>query len=520
MKLALIQPKYPVDYKETIEVMEQLKTAPYNCPTGTDLLVLPEYSNCPGMPIDEADEMFSHCRRHNQTFIESIKTAARETGMTICTNMLNERSEGFANTTLVIDKSGAVIAEYDKTHLAYTEIDTMKLVPGKKPVFLDILGAKTTFAVCFELYFPEYFERLAAECPDIILCPSYQRSEESEILLKQAMGRALDSEAFIIRSSYSMGPDSKNGGTSYVVNPSGEILLNAGQQTGIFITDINPNEKRMRPLAHGLGKMSSREIVEKFRKPAIYRKNTMFITPDATKYPKVCAHRGFSGRIPENTLPAFASALAAGADEIEFDVRLTKDNKIIICHDDTVDRVSNGSGKVSELSFCEIRKLNAGEYMDWQDICFPTPKEVFELLGGSIIMNIHVYESGKDGFVISELKNLIEEYGIAGTVYFAAQEKEMKWCLELAPDINRCMLECFDEKRDISDIALEYMCSRVQHFYSVYSADTVKKATESGLINNLFFEDDPTKVASRLNDGIDTILTNYPDRIIPAVKNP
>ena len=96
----------------------------------------------------------------------------------------------------------------------------------------------------------------------------------------------------------------------------------------------------------------------------------------------------------------------------------------------------------------------------------------------------------------------------------------MKHCLEKAPSVSRCMLECFDEKRDIVDIALEYNCDRVQHYYSIYNKDTVKKASSNGLINNLFFEDNPDMVESRLAEGIDVLLTNYPDRIIPVVKNP
>ncbi|MCD6322427.1 MAG: hypothetical protein J7L77_05315 [Clostridiales bacterium] len=519
MKISLLQTKYPADYSETLSVMKQFMAAPDNCPKGTELLVLPEYSNCPGMPLSDINAIFAHCKKYNNDFLNSLKNSAIKTGIVISANMLFERKNGFTNTTFVIDTNGDIIAEYDKTHLAYTEIDSMSLIPGNKPVYSEFLGAKVTFAVCFELYFPEYFERLSSEYPDIILCPSYQRSEDSEILLKQAMGRALDSGAFVIRSSYSMGEDSKTGAMSYVVNPSGEIILNAGQKTGFFSVDINPKEKRLRPLAHGLGKMPSREIVEKFRIPSLYRKSSGNLPENLKDYPKVCAHRGLSGLVPENTLVAFSSALALGADEIEFDIRLTSDNKMIVCHDATVDRVSDGSGNVSDFTFKEIRSLNAGEYMGWKNIKFPTPEEIFELLGNRIIMNIHIYETGHEGCVVRELKKLISKYDISSTVYFAAQEKEMAWCLKLAPEIERCMLECFKEDRDIVDIAMEYKCKRVQHFFKVYSPEIVKKATENGLLNNLFYEDDPQKIESRLDDGINIVLTNFADRIIPVVKN-
>lgn len=519
MKISILQLRYPANYKDTLFTMEQFMQAPYECPNGTDLLVLPEYSNCPGMPMDNMEESINHCRKYNDNFITSLKTAAIKTGINICLNMLFEKDTGFTNTTFIINSFGEIIAEYDKTHLAFSELTSMGLTAGEKPVFIETMGAKLTFAVCFELYFPEFFERLAMEYPDIILCPSYQRSEESEIIKKQAMGRALDSGAFLVRSSYSMGNTSKNGGTSYIVSPHGDILLDAGQDIGFFSMDINPKEKRQRPLAHGLSKMSSREIIEKFRIPKLYRNNSTYKLPDANKFPKVCAHRGLSGLIPENTLPAFSAALAIGADEIEFDIRLTKDNQLIVCHDSTIDRVSDGHGKVMDFTFEEIRKFNAGHYMGWKNIQFPAPEEIFDLLGGRITMNIHIYETGDDGFVVERLKDLIYKYQIASTVYFAAQSREMELCLKLAPDISRCMLECFLPDKDIVDIALEYKCNRVQHFFSVYSKDIVIKAKANGLINNLFYEDEPDNIKSRYDDGIDIVLTNFADRIIPVIKD-
>ena len=78
-----------------------------------------------------------------------------------------------------------------------------------------------------------------------------------------------------------------------------------------------------------------------------------------------CAHRGVSALMPENTLPAFASALALGADEIEFDVRLTKDNKMIVSHDDNLERISDGKGKLCESTLDELLALNIGVHNGW-----------------------------------------------------------------------------------------------------------------------------------------------------------
>ncbi|MBP5792843.1 MAG: hypothetical protein J6W46_04270, partial [Spirochaetaceae bacterium] len=74
--------------------------------------------------------------------------------------------------------------------------------------------------------------------------------------------------------------------------------------------------------------------------------------------PFVWAHRGASGYAPENTLEAFELAAKLGADGVEFDVQYTKDGEIVVVHDETVDRVSNGSGFVSQMTLEQLRQLN------------------------------------------------------------------------------------------------------------------------------------------------------------------
>ena len=69
----------------------------------------------------------------------------------------------------------------------------------------------------------------------------------------------------------------------------------------------------------------------------------------------VCAHRGASSTAPENTIPAFAEAVALGCEMIEFDVRSTTDGTLVILHDSSVDRTTDGSGLIWELDYQEIR---------------------------------------------------------------------------------------------------------------------------------------------------------------------
>ena len=78
----------------------------------------------------------------------------------------------------------------------------------------------------------------------------------------------------------------------------------------------------------------------------------------------VTAHRGSSGKYPENTILAFNEAIKIGADIIEFDLRGTTDDVPVVIHDTTIDRTSNGNGNIEEFSLAEIKKLN---FSHWKD---------------------------------------------------------------------------------------------------------------------------------------------------------
>jgi glycerophosphoryl diester phosphodiesterase len=106
----------------------------------------------------------------------------------------------------------------------------------------------------------------------------------------------------------------------------------------------------------------------------------------------VDAHRGSSAWFPENTLVAFEAAIASGADSVEFDVQLTSDGVPIVIHDDTVDRTTDGRGKVSELPYSALGSLDAGS---WKSASFsgervPTLDESLSLLAGMVRINMEL----------------------------------------------------------------------------------------------------------------------------------
>jgi glycerophosphoryl diester phosphodiesterase len=76
--------------------------------------------------------------------------------------------------------------------------------------------------------------------------------------------------------------------------------------------------------------------------------------------PVVIGHRGYRTKYPENTLSSFAAAIAAGADMIELDVTLSRDRKLVVIHDDTLNRTTSGFGPVHDMNLQELKRLDAG----------------------------------------------------------------------------------------------------------------------------------------------------------------
>ncbi len=106
----------------------------------------------------------------------------------------------------------------------------------------------------------------------------------------------------------------------------------------------------------------------------------------------ICAHRGASRSHPENTLSAFREAIQIGAHQIEMDVQLTRDGHMVLMHDMTVDRTTDGRGRVTELTLAQIKRLDAGS---WKDAKFrgeriPTLTEALAMMPQNVWLNLHL----------------------------------------------------------------------------------------------------------------------------------
>ena len=140
--------------------------------------------------------------------------------------------------------------------------------------------------------------------------------------------------------------------------------------------------------------------------------------------PLTIAHRGAPAEAPENTIPAFEAALASGADVLEFDLHMTADEKVVVFHDDLLDRTTNGSGPIAERTLAELRVLDAGSWYGsaWEGTRIPTFDEVLPLLQGS---DVRALIELKGVWTVDAMRPLIAgiyRYGVQDRVVLASFE--------------------------------------------------------------------------------------------------
>lgn len=234
------------------------------------------------------------------------------------------------------------------------------------------------------------------------------------------------------------------------------------------------------------------------------------------------AHRGFSGKYPENTLIAFSKAVELGVDIVEFDVRMTKDGIPVILHDKTLDRTTNGSGKPEDFSLKEIKELNASfwqgphntgkrlETPACSNAKIPTLEEALNLLSGKVCINIQVYTKSFDK-VIEQYNgfNLYEQaYLMLGTF------EDAKLCKSIDERVHICVGEDRGNLERHRDFGLTF----IQPPRNLITPEFCKKIEELDLCANMFFSNTAEDNLHFLQCGIKGIMTDNPDILLESFK--
>ena len=520
IKACVMQPPYALDVADIEKSMQWEFDALKKCDPSLDLIVLPEASDRQAR-VGSREQAIAAAKKYNAPLLAACAETAKRCQATVFVNALDFTPTGERNTTFAFDKTGACVGKYDKEHLTAGEwkklgFDESYMWKWSEPKILEIDGVRYAFLTCYDFYFYENFANIARLKPDVIIGCSHQRSDPHPILEMIGKFLAYNTGAYLVRASVSMGLDSPVGGGSMVVAPSGEMLGNMFSRVGTLTVEFDPHAKYLKPMGYGNPPGLHSTYIEVGRRPWKYRPAGSAVIPgfkDAEKaLPKrLCAHRGFSTVAPENSLPAFGSAVALGATEIEFDLWWTKDGEIVSIHDATLDRVSDGKGKVYEHTYEELQKLDFGSKTGkhFAGLKILRFEEILAKLSCHTIMNIHMKDVGKewDEAHVKKVLRLIDAYDARGHVYFMSSCGPLQDQLaRLAPDIPRCM--GYARGKDIVDEAIKHKCQMVQLFKPYFDKSTVDRAHAAGMRVNVFWSDDPAEAKKFLDMGIDTILTN------------
>lgn len=228
------------------------------------------------------------------------------------------------------------------------------------------------------------------------------------------------------------------------------------------------------------------------------------------------AHRGASGITPENTRVAFVKALDLGADMIEFDVQLTRDELPIIFHDETLERTTNGSGRVGETDFATISRLDAGSWFgaSFADHEVPTLEEVLGLLSGRVMLNIELKPDTRVEQLVRRVVTAVARFELFQSVIFSSfHVGSLRSLRRLVPDARIGVLCQRGELPSALGIADELGAVALHPAAAMVDTDLVREAHARKLSVYPWTVNEPGEIALLRALGIDGIFTDYPDRV-------
>lgn len=228
---------------------------------GAELLCTPEVSNCISQSRAHQFEVLS-LEEEDQT-LSALQDTARDTGLWIALGSVAVKTRDadgrFANRSFVIDPSGQIVARYDKMHMfdvTISETETYResagYRPGRQAVLAEAGQAKLGLSICYDLRFPALFRALAKAGAEILLVPSAFAPATGQAHWHTLLrARAIETGSWVIaaaqsgRHRASRGAERQTYGHSLVVAPWGDVLLDAGTETGISVCDIDLEQVRM-----------------------------------------------------------------------------------------------------------------------------------------------------------------------------------------------------------------------------------------------------------------------------------
>ena len=238
----------------------------------------------------------------------------------------------------------------------------------------------------------------------------------------------------------------------------------------------------------------------------------------------IWAHRGASAYAPENTIPAFEQAIEMGADGVEFDVQRTSDGQLVVIHDETINRTSNGFGRVVDLTLEQLRLCNfSNGFVGHRKVQIPTLREALDLLGPTgVRINIELKNSVElyPGME-SEALDIVQEAGLLDRVLFSSfNHFSLANLRDAVPAENLALLYSdglYDPWKYAHLFGARYLHP---HFYALQQPNYMWLCHEAGIGVNVWTVDKNEDIRALAALGVDAIFTNLPDGARRALERP
>ncbi|MEI6289157.1 MAG: glycerophosphodiester phosphodiesterase family protein [Chloroflexota bacterium] len=237
--------------------------------------------------------------------------------------------------------------------------------------------------------------------------------------------------------------------------------------------------------------------------------------------PTIFAHRGASAYAPENTLAAFELAADQGAKAIEFDVKLTTDKQVVILHDQTLDRTTNGTGQVTKQSYAELKELDAGSWKSEKFSGEPIPllNDVLEAVGKRVLINIELtnYATPMDGLVMY-VAQIVKKHNLQNRIMFSSfYFTNLLSARKLLPEVPIGLL-ILDGNQGWHQRVVSYMFKfDADHPYVTdVTGAMVSRLHKAGRRVHVWTVNDPADMRKLRSMGVDGIFTDDP---ILALEN-
>jgi glycerophosphoryl diester phosphodiesterase len=232
--------------------------------------------------------------------------------------------------------------------------------------------------------------------------------------------------------------------------------------------------------------------------------------------PIIVAHRGASLVAPENTIAAFEAAVRQNADAVELDVQLTGDGELIVLHDDTLDRTTNGTGKVSQSVLQMIKELDAGAWFGdaFKKEPVPTLADVFEAIGRKTFINIELknYSSPFDDLA-EKVAQLVKRHNLENQVFFSSFNPfALRAAKRQLPNVPTGFLTL----KGLSRSWIESLVENIAPFDAIHphlsdiSPQTVHRAKQNGKKLFTYTVNTPQEIVAITNLGVNGIITDDP----------